>query len=243
MFSFPIKTQDQRNKRWFWVFVGPFFLGLLLFVYIPIGWSAYLSFFDARNTVTPTRFVGLDNYTYLLHDQAFLSSLATFIVFAAFIVPVTFCCSLVLALLVYRLPRFQTFFRSVFFLPTAVSYVIASMVWRLSFFNGARFGLANQFLVAAGGQPLRWLSGESGWHWVALVTLRLWLQVGFYMILFIAGLNKIPHELCEAAAIDGGYVLSGRWPLVSASSHHNASVTAHESCSVDVAPYRFVSGL
>src|SRR3954453_24038223 len=110
--------QRDRN-RWFWVFVGPFAAGLLVFVYVPILWSVYLSFFDARNTVTPTDFVGLGNYVYLLRDPAFLSSMGTFLVFAAVIVPVTFACSLGLALLVNKAKVAQAFFRPAFFLPTS----------------------------------------------------------------------------------------------------------------------------
>jgi len=174
-----------------------------VFVYVPIVWSVYLSFFDARNTVTPTRFVGLGNYAYLLRDPAFVSSMGTFVVFAAFIVPVTYACSLGLALLVHRARVAQAFFRSAFFLPTACSYVIAAMIWRLSLFNGARFGLANSLLRSLGLEPVNWLGGGNYLYWVVLVTLRLWLQVGFYMILFLAGLQRIPAETYEAAAIDG----------------------------------------
>lgn len=192
-----------RNARWFWVFVAPFLAGLFLFVYVPIVWSAYLSFFDARNTVTPEHFVGLGNYTYLLTDPAFLTSMGTFIAFAAFIVPVTYVCSLGLALLLDRAKVMRGFFRSVFFLPTACSYVIASMVWSQSFFHGARFGMANTLVRSLGGESINWLSGENYWYWFVLVTLRLWLQVGFYMILFIAGLNRIPTDTYEAAALDG----------------------------------------
>ena len=196
------RMQRERN-RWFWVFVGPFALGLLVFVYVPILWSVYLSFFDARNTVTPTRFVGLGNYAYLLRDPAFLASMGTFVVFAAVIVPVTFACSLGLALLVDKAKVAQAFFRSAFFLPTACSYVIAAMIWRLSIFNGARFGLVNSLLRSLGSDPVNWLGGGNYLYWVVLVTLRLWLQVGFYMILFLAGLQRIPAETYEAAAIDG----------------------------------------
>ena len=96
------RTLQQSRNRWFWVFVGPFLVGLLVFVYVPIVWSVYLSFFDARNTVTPTRFVGLGNYIYLLRDPAFVSSMGTFVLFALFIVPVTFAGSLALALLVNK---------------------------------------------------------------------------------------------------------------------------------------------
>ncbi len=196
-------TIQRDRNRWFWVFVGPFAVGLLVFVYIPILWSVYLSFFDARNTVTPTKFVGLGNYVYLLQDSAFVSSMGTFAVFAAFIVPVTFACSLALALLVNRARVAQAFFRSAFFLPTACSYVIAAMIWRLSFFNGARFGLANSLLRSLGLDNVNWLGGSNYWYWFVLVTLRLWLQVGFYMILFLAGLQRIPRDTYEAAAIDG----------------------------------------
>ncbi|GAA1432032.1 sugar ABC transporter permease [Microlunatus lacustris] len=197
------RTLQQNRNRWFWVFVGPFLAGLLVFVYVPILWSVYLSFFDARNTVTPTRFVGFGNYVYLLRDPAFVSSMGTFLVFAAFIVPVTFACSLGLALLVNKARVAQAFFRSAFFLPTACSYVIAAMIWRLSFFNGARFGLANSLLRSLGFENVNWLSGGNYGYWVVLVSLRLWLQVGFYMILFLAGLQRIPTDTYEAAAIDG----------------------------------------
>lgn len=193
----------QGRNLWFAVFIAPFFLGLAIFVYVPILWSAYLSFFDARNTVTPTRFVGLDNYRYLLTDPLFLESLLVFIGFALFIVPLTFVCSLGLALLLNNLHWGQAFFRSTFFIPTAVSYVVAAIVWRLAFFNGARFGLVNSLISQVGGEPVNWLGGTNSWYWLVLVSLRLWLQVGFYMILFIAGLNQIPRETYEAAALDG----------------------------------------
>src|SRR5690348_7967464 len=94
--------KDREERLAFWVFVGPFLIGLGAFTYLPLAWSAVLSFFDAHNTVTPTVFVGLRNYADMLGDPAFLSSLGTFTLFAAFIVPLTFCLSLALALLVNR---------------------------------------------------------------------------------------------------------------------------------------------
>ncbi|GAA3855629.1 sugar ABC transporter permease [Tessaracoccus defluvii] len=194
---------NQGRNLWFTAFVAPFFFGLLVFVYVPIGWSAYLSFFEARNTVTPTRFVGLENYTYLLTNPLFLNSLLVFIAFAVLIVPLTYVCALGLALLLHNLRWGQAFFRSVFFIPTAVSYVIAAIIWRFGFFSGARFGLLNSLLRSFGLEPVNWLGGGNNLYWVALVSVRLWLQVGFYMILIIAGLNKIPPETYEAAALDG----------------------------------------
>ncbi|HEY4023001.1 MAG TPA: sugar ABC transporter permease [Pseudonocardiaceae bacterium] len=199
-------TRKVRTAGAFWLFVGPFLIGLAIFVYLPIGWSAVLSFFQARDTVTPTKFVGLSNYLDMLRDPAFLSSLGTFSLFAVFIVPLTFVLSLGLALLVNQLRFLRTFFRSVFFLPTACSYVVAALIWRTSIFSGVRYGLANTVLswLDPTSSPVAWTATtHPPLYWVVLVTLRLWLQLGFYMILFLAGLQRIPRHLYEAAWIDG----------------------------------------
>ncbi|MFE6281624.1 carbohydrate ABC transporter permease [Streptomyces sp. NPDC057877] len=188
----------------FWLFTGPFLIGLVVFVYIPIGWSAYLSFFEARYTVTPSTFVGFDNYRYMLTNDRFTDALVTFTVFAAIVVPVTWALSLGLALLVNRIRFMRAFFRSVFFLPTAVSFVAASLIWKMSVFSGVRFGLANTVLGWFGVENIAWLADPNPpWYWLVIVTVRLWLQSGFYMILFLAALQNIPRELYEAAAIDG----------------------------------------
>ncbi|MET9448224.1 carbohydrate ABC transporter permease [Streptomyces cinerochromogenes] len=195
----------RRNRAlWFWVFVGPFALGLAVFTCVPLLWSVALSFFDAHNTVTPTHFVGLGNYAAMLEDDAFVGSLETFLAFTAFIVPVTYVVSLSLALMVNRVRRARAFFRSVFFLPAACSYVVAALIWKMSIFNGVRFGLANTVLGWFGGEPVAWLAGtDPPWYWLVIVTVRLWLQAGFYMILFLAGLQRIDPVLYEAAAVDG----------------------------------------
>jgi multiple sugar transport system permease protein len=189
---------------WFWLFTAPFLAGLVVFSYVPLAWSVALSFFDAHNTVTPTRFVGLANYLSVLGDPAFAGSLATFALFALFIVPATFALSLGLALLVHRAGAGRAFFRSVFFLPTACSYVVAAVIWRLSVFSGVRFGLVNSLLRAFGVAPVGWLSGtEPPWYWLVVVSVRLWLQAGVYMVLFLAGLQRIPRARYEAAELDG----------------------------------------
>jgi multiple sugar transport system permease protein len=188
----------------FWIFVGPFLIGLFVFVYVPIIWSVVLSFNRAQNTVTPNDFVGLQNYIDLLQPGPFLDSLVTFTVFAGLIVPITFALSLGLALLLNQVRFARAFFRSVFFLPTACSYVVASLVWKLSIFNGVRFGLANTVLGWFGIDNVAWLATtDPPWYWLVIVTARLWLQVGFYMILFLAGLQRISPELYEAAEVDG----------------------------------------
>lgn len=199
------RLRGRGNQNlWFWVFVGPFVIGLVVFIIVPIVWSLYLSFFEAYNTVTPSSFVGFGNYLDMLRDEAFRDSLLTFAVFAAAIVPITFVLSLTTALLVARTTFMQTFFRSVFFLPTACSYVVASLIWKMSIFSGVRSGLANAVLGWFGADSVPWLSiTDPPWYWLVIVTARLWLQIGFYLILFLAGIQRISPNLYEAAAIDG----------------------------------------
>lgn len=208
----PAKASPARPRRGlrgnptfnFWLFTGPFLIGLAIFVFVPIVWSIWLSFFDARFTVTPSKFIGFDNYKSMLTNSNFTGSLVTFTVFAALIVPLTWALSLGLALLVHRLRFMRAFFRSVFFLPTAVSYVAAALIWKMSIFTGVRFGLMNTVLGWFGVENIAYLSDPNPpWYWLVIVTVRLWLQAGFYMILFLAALQNIPAELYEAAAIDG----------------------------------------
>ncbi|GAB3210988.1 carbohydrate ABC transporter permease [Marinactinospora thermotolerans] len=188
----------------FWILAGPFFAGLVVFGHLPLLWSIYLSFFEARNTVTPTEFVGLANYARMLTSRAFLDSLLTFTLFALFVVPLTFALSLGLALLLHRARRARPLFRTACFLPAACSYVVAALVWRLTIFNGLPSGLANTVIGHFGAAPIAWLAvTDPPWYWPVLVSLRLWLQVGFYALIFLAGLQRIPHSLYEAAYVDG----------------------------------------
>jgi multiple sugar transport system permease protein len=121
-----------------------------------------------------------------------------------FVVPLTFGIALGLALLVNGVRVARAFFRSAFFLPAACSYVVAATIWKMSIFPGVRSGLANAVLGAFGAQPVPWVqSVHPPWYWLVLVTLRLWLQVGFYLILFLAALQRIPAQLYEAAYVDG----------------------------------------
>lgn len=200
----PLRRQHVRYTLVFWCFVGPLFLGLLIFFFIPIVWGIILSFSRANSTLTPTGFAGLSNYQAMLNDPYFIDSLRTFFVFALFIVPTTFFCSLGLALLVSSARIAQGFFRLIFFLPTACSYVLASVIWKMNIFNGSNYGLANQLLMNLHLPTVDWIfTANPPLYWVVLVTVRLWLQLGLYMIIFIAGIQEIPRELYEAAAVDG----------------------------------------
>ena len=199
------KYKERQNSFYFWLFVGPLVIGLLLFVYIPIIWGFILSFFEARNTVSPTQFAGLTNYSELFKDSRFLDSLKMILGFSIFIVPITFVSSLGLALLVNRISWGKGIFRTVFFIPVACSYVVASMVWKMSLFNGLPSGFANNILwVFLKTNPIAWINTTTPpLFWVVLITVRIWLQSGFYMIIFLAGLQEIPKSLYEAAFVDG----------------------------------------
>jgi len=199
------KRIDRQETLYFWAFVGPLVLGLIVFIYTPIVWGFILSFFEARNTVSPTQFVGTLNYFDLFSDSRFVDSLEMIIVFAIFIVPTTFAISLGLALLVNSLIKGRGLFRTIFFIPVACSYVVASLVWKMSLFNGLPSGFANNILwYVFGANPIAWINTtDPPLFWVVLVTVRLWLQTGFYMIIFLAGLQEIPRSLYEAAKVDG----------------------------------------
>jgi multiple sugar transport system permease protein len=207
----PARANRRPRRDWsaivaFWIFVSPLLIGLTIFTFVPIGWGLLISLSRARNSISIGDFVGLGNYADILSDPAFRDSLVTIVVFTAFIVPLTYTLSLGLALLVNGAGWGRPFFRTVFFIPTAISYVIASLIWRMSIFNGVPSGVANTFLYEVFGvvEPISWIaSANPPWYWLVLVTVRLWLQVGFYMIIFIAGLQEIPRDLYEAAFVDG----------------------------------------
>ncbi|WP_433381328.1 carbohydrate ABC transporter permease [Streptosporangium sp. CA-115845] len=199
---------DWRAVGAFTLLIAPMLIGLGLFKYVAIGWSFLLSFSDARGTVDLGAWVGLDNYLYLLQDEAFRSSMSGIILFTIFIVPVTFGFSLAIAVLLHGMRRGRAFFRTSFLIPAAVSYVVAALIWKMSLFNGLPSGVANTIGGLFGWDVISWIAGvDPPLYWIVIITVRLWLQVGLYMILFLAGLQAIPIHLYEAAALDG----ASRW--------------------------------
>ncbi|WP_051826390.1 carbohydrate ABC transporter permease [Kitasatospora aureofaciens] len=198
------KRADLRTWGAFALLTAPMLIGLGIFKYVAIGWSFLLSLSDAHGTIALGDWVGLDNYRQLLSDAAFRTSLVRILLFTVFIVPVTFAVSLGLALLVHRVRRGRAVVRTAFLIPTAVSYVAASLLWKMCLFNGLPAGIANMVGGWFGMDAVPWLqTTDPPLYWIALITVRLWLQVGFYMVLFLAGLQAIPAEIDEAAALDG----------------------------------------
>lgn len=203
--SLKITSNRWRMTLTFWSFVGPMVLGILIFTYLPVIWGFILSLYEAKATIQPTHFVGIDNYLYLLNDEKFILSLRTVGIFTVFIVPITCAFALALSLLVNSISLGKALFRSVFFIPTACSYVVASLVWKMAIFNGLRYGVANSLTDALFNAPaIDWIGTPSPpYYWLVLVSVRLWLQVGLYMIIFLAALQDIPQELYDAAYVDG----------------------------------------
>ncbi len=190
---------------------APVVVGLLVFKYIALAWGLLLSFSQARGTIALGTWVGFANYATLFEDPQFRKSLTMIVMFTVIIVPLTFGISLGLAVLVNRLRRGRAFFRTTFFLPAAVSYVVASLVWKMSLFSGVPSSAANSLAGLFGQEPTAWIATvDPPLYWVVLVTVRLWLQVGLYMILFLAGIQEIPGEMYEAARVDGA---STEWKL------------------------------
>ncbi|GAA2832596.1 carbohydrate ABC transporter permease [Nonomuraea rubra] len=206
----PRRAAGRRAARWpawraFLLLTLPMVAGLFLFKYVAIGWGFLLSFNDARGTIALGDWNGLENYRRLLGDPAFTRSLVTILLFTLFIVPVTFALSLGLAVLVNRLRGGRAFFRTTFFIPAAVSYVVGALVWKMSLFSGTPSGVANSLAYLLGyEESIGWVATvDPPLYWIVLVTVRLWLQTGFYMILFLAGIQQIPAQLYEAARVDG----------------------------------------
>lgn len=191
--------------RAFLILTAPMVAGLFVFKYVAIGWGFLLSFNDARGTIALGNWNGLDNYRRLFADPAFADSLITIVLFTLFIVPVTFALALGLAVVVDRLRGGRAFFRTTFFIPAAVSYVVGALIWKMSLFSGTPSGVANSLAYLLGyAEPIGWVATvDPPLYWIVLVTVRLWLQTGFYMILFLAGIQQIPSALYEAARVDG----------------------------------------
>ena len=195
-------TVKQQNNVAFIIFTFPLIVGLLVFVVAPIVWGTIVSLFTARGTIELQEFVGIKNYITLFKDEAFTDSIIRIILYGVFIVPTTVFASLFLAVLITKITAGKSFFRLVFFIPQAASYVVAAMIWRMSIFNGMDFGLVNTVLNWFGIDRVLWVSSLPA-VWLPISTIRLWLQVGMFMIIYIPTIENIPVQLYEAARVDG----------------------------------------
>lgn len=193
--------QRQRRRRQTLVayaFLAPSLIIFLVFRHGPAVSSLFLGFFEWSIVDTP-RFVGLANYDRLLNDEIFWRALRNTVAFTLMTVPADIAISLGLALLLNQGLRGLTFFRLAFFVPVVTATAIVAVVWRWLYQPA---GLVNGVLEALGVPAINWLS-DPQWALPAIAVMAVWKNVGFNMLIFLAGLQGIPAVYEEAARIDG----------------------------------------
>ena len=197
---------DLRNGL---LFAAPGIIGFLLFFVYPICASIYYSF-TSYSILQPGRWVGLENYRELLFDDPlFYTTLGNTVYMAVVTIPLSIFIAMGLAMLLNLKISGQSFYRTLFYLPTIVPFVASSLLW-LWIFN-PQYGLINTVLWYVGIPGPGWL-GDPAWSKPALVIMLLW-GVGNWMIIYLAGLQDVPQELYEAADLDGANWLQKTWNL------------------------------
>lgn len=196
----PGSRLKRRNTLLGWSFILPNFLGFAVLTLVPVIALFYIAFTD-WNAFGTAKWVGLDNFTRLLGDKSFRVALSKTVYYTAFHIPLTLGLSLALALLLNRKMRGVAFFRTAAFFPYVTSIVAIAVVWNMLF--SPEEGPINQFLTAIGiSDPPGWTT-SADWSMPAVIIVGTWREMGYYMLLFLAGLQTIPPELYEAARVDG----------------------------------------
>lgn len=179
--------------RWGWLFTGPTVAAFVIGFVIPFVLGVYLSFTSFR-TVTKSTWVGLENYTKLLGDEVFLHSLwytAAFVVVTTVIINVV---AFAVAYMLVKAFKGRNLFRSVFFMPNLIGGIVLGYIWLL---------LLNGVL----GIWARSITFSETYGFWGLVILLCWQQIGYMMVIYIAGIQSIPSDMFEASQIDG----ASRW--------------------------------
>lgn len=196
-------TLFRMRREWSaYVFLAP---GLIIFSVFTVGaliFAFYLTFHE-WNAIQPYKpYVGLDNYSKMLHDKDFGRSIVNTVYYTGGSVPLTMAVGLFVALLLNQAIRWRGLFRTLYYLPVVTPLVAASILWKW-LYNGD-FGLLNFYLLKTGliDNPLLWLA-DKNLAMPAVILMTVWMSTGFSMVVYLAGLQAIPDELYEAAKIDG----------------------------------------
>jgi len=205
-------TGRRPRRAWsryrFWetatpyLFVAPVLVVVGVFVYWPLIYSIYLSFFD-WNFVAPVKeFVGFDNFVRLADDPRFHRALWGTLVYILALVPAQVLLPLGLALLLWpiRRSRAQSVYRATLFSPTVISFSVAALLW-LWIFNPLQ-GILNKVLFDFGFAKVNWLSNPNTAIWCVIVV-SIWKTIGFNLLLYLAALEAVPNDYIEAASLDG----------------------------------------
>ncbi|HEX3814541.1 MAG TPA: sugar ABC transporter permease [Mycobacteriales bacterium] len=197
-------AKAKRDFFWGLVFTSPAIIGLLWFTAYPVLASLYYSFTNYTMVGKHTSWIGFTNYVDLIHDPTWWSSLWNTFYIVILSVPIGIIVALVLALLLNLKVRGQSIYRTIFFLPTIVPIVASAVVW--SYVFDPQYGALNSALHSIGITGPGWLA-DPKWAKPALIIFGAW-GVGNLMVIMLAGLQDVPRELHEAAAVDGAGVLT-----------------------------------
>lgn len=194
----------RRETLTGYAFLLPNLAGFLVFTLLPVV-AALLISFTSWDLLRPPRWIWFENYARMFNDALFHKVLGNTLLYVLGTVPVQMVLALLIALALNQKIPGQVFFRTAFFMPVVASTVAVALVWRWIYH--ADFGLLNSFLYAVGvTDPPSWLS-STRWALPAVIIMSVWQQIGFSMVLFLAGLQGVPQTLYEAARIDG----AGTW--------------------------------
>ena len=195
----------RREAWWGYFFMSPWLLGFVALTLGP-GLASLALTFTRYNVLRPPEFAGLHNYVAVLtQDELFYPSIGRTFYFALLFVPLAIGGSLLVAMLLNSQVKGVVLFRTLFFVPSLVPIVAAAVLWGWLF--NADWGIVNQGLRAVGIPAPGWFSDRK-WALPTLVLMSLWGSVGgTRMIIFLAGLQGVPEELYDAAAIDGANAL------------------------------------
>ena len=192
-----------------YLFLAPALALIAVFVVFPIGAVVFYSFTD-WDIVRPPVWAGLDNYQHLIDDPTFWKALIHSLVYLL-VTPTIIALSVGLAILVNRKLKGIHIFRALYFVPAVSGSIAIGIAWRWLF---DRNGFINSVLISLGAikVPVQWLS-EPGLVLPIAMLLTIWAGVGYYAVIFLAGLQNIPEELYDAARIDGCNDLQKHWHI------------------------------
>jgi len=191
----------RKEKITTFVFILPWLVSFCIFVLYPIVFSICVSMTDYSGLTWDMRFVGFSNYARAFKDRVFLKALSNTFLFVLITVPATTVISLLLAVLLTSGIKFKRLFQAGYFLPSVISMVVISMIWLYIY---SATGPLNTLLRSLGFDvPARsWLASERT-ALGSIMVMDVWSAVGYYTVLFVAGLQSLPLQLYEAARIDG----------------------------------------
>ncbi len=209
-------TQSTESRRAGYFLSAPAAVLLIILILLPSSIVIFLSFTDYQLGLGETRFVGLDNYAATLASAEFHKSLINTFIYVAIVVPLSIALGLIFALMIEARRTFKSFYRTAFFLPVTATLVAMATAWEVLLHP--TFGLINTVIALFGASKIRFLS-DPDVALYAIAAIGVWKQIGFNMILFLAGLSTIPVELYESASLDGAdrgwrRFLLVSWPML-----------------------------